>query len=77
MEKFVTIATFSNASSAYLFKAKLEAEGIQCFLRDEFMNNILPVGSSGGIKIDVPLDQSMRALDIYYEVSADDGQIEI
>lgn len=77
MEKFVTIATFSNASSAYLFKAKLEAEGISSYLRDENMNNLLPGASFGGIKVEVPLSQSIRALDIFYEVSADDSRTEI
>lgn len=77
MEKLVTIATFFNLSRAYLFKARLEAEGIICHLRDEQMNNLLPVGSFGGIKVEVPLSQSIRALDIFYEVNADDSQTEI
>ena len=77
MEKLVTIATFDNAVNAHLLKTRLEAEGIRCYLHDEIINTLMPVGPFGGVKIQVHLEDSLRAFDIYYDLQDDVGTMEI
>ena len=49
-EKLVTVATFKSAAEAYLVKAKLESEGIECFIIDEYISTI---SASEGAKLQV------------------------
>lgn len=77
MEELITIATFSNPVEAHLFKARLQAEGISCYLHDEIMNTLIPAGPFGGIKAQVHLKDSLIAFDIYEELRNDTGTIEL
>ena len=79
MEEWVTIAQFDNPSSGYVLKSRLEAEGITCFLRDENMTNIIPLGSLsfGGVKLQVHLHDGFKALEIYYDTTDEIGDIRI
>lgn len=76
-EELVIIGTFYDVSRAYLIKAKLEAEGIVTFLRDEHINSILPGSSSGGIKVAVALQDSLRAYDIVDDFLGNDKPMQL
>jgi hypothetical protein len=69
MEEFITIATFSDYYQAHIFKSVLESEGIPCTLLNENMHNLFPIPHSGisGIHVRVFLEDSLRAMDLYYE----------
>lgn len=53
MSTFTTIATFNYAHETMIPKAKLESEGILCFVKDELTMYLQPFFSSGsgGIKL--------------------------
>jgi len=64
--KLVTIQTFDKSVYAHIIKAKLESEGIECFLIDEnivtmnwFLSNAV-----GGIKLQVKNSDVEKALEI-------------
>ncbi|MBP5456814.1 MAG: DUF2007 domain-containing protein [Paludibacteraceae bacterium] len=52
-ESMVVVATYYNQSQANIAKGLLEANGIECFLKDEFINQIFsPFNPAfGGIKL--------------------------
>ncbi len=77
MEELITIATFYDPTQAYLVQARLENEGITCFLNDVYMNSLIPMGPFGGIKLQVQFADSFRAFDIYHEMQLDAGTTEI
>ncbi len=62
-EQLVTIATFATAIEANLARTKLESEGIECFLADEYRGHqpYLPVG---GVKLQVRDTDAQRAIEI-------------
>ena len=61
-EKLVTIATFSLPMEAYLLKAKLESEEIDCFLIDEHMvaSDVTYSNILGGVKLQVKESDASR-----------------
>ncbi len=65
-EELVTIATFSMAVEADLARAKLESEGIECFLADEHTVTVnwLYSQAVGGVKLQVRESDAQRALEI-------------
>lgn len=65
-EKLVTIATFRIAVEADLAIGKLESEGIECFLADEFAGHYL---TGGGIKLQVSDTDAQRAVEILGDFS--------
>lgn len=67
MAELVTIAEFDNVNRAYLLKSRLEAEGIRVFLQNENINSILPVATFTGVKVQVSLHDSFKAMDVIYE----------
>lgn len=67
MAELVTIATFDNLVSAHVLRARLQAANITCFLTDENIFSIMPLASLGGIKVQVYVEDSLRAFDIYFE----------
>jgi len=66
MAELVTIAEFDNVNQAYVLKTRLEAAGIKVFLLNENLNTILPQ-VFGGVKLQVNLHDSFKAMDILYE----------
>ena len=65
MSIFVTVATFRYLHEALIPKAKLEAEGILCFLKDEDSAFIQPFFSEGsGIKLQVGEADVEKAIEI-------------
>ena len=79
MEEWVTIAQFDNPGRGYIPKSKLESEGIECFLKDENVTNIIPLASLsiGGVKLQVRLRDSFKAMEIYYQSLDEIGDISI
>ncbi len=76
--KFYKIANYQYSSEAYLFKAKLESEGIEVFLQNENTVNTEPAWSNaiGGVKLFVFADDVMKAkqiLEAIPEYSFDDN----
>ncbi len=67
MAELVTIAEFDNVNQAYLLKARLESEGIRVYLLNENIQSILPAFAFGGVKVQVNLRDSFRAMDVIYE----------
>lgn len=64
-----TIKIFDNAIEAHVWKAKLENEGILCFLFDENMASIYPfrVGGLGGVKLKVREQDIQQVKQIFLE----------
>ena len=81
MSKFQQIANYQYASEAYLFKAKLESEGIEVFLQNENTVNTEPAWSNaiGGVKLFVFADDVMKAKQVLNSVLKyslnDDGTV--
>ena len=75
--KFRKIANYQYTSEAYLFKGKLESEGVEVFLQNENTINTDPLLSNalGGVKLFVKSEDVMKAkqiLDSIPEYSVDD-----
>lgn len=73
----IEIANYQFSSEAYLFKGKLESEGIEVFLQNENTINTEPAWSNalGGVKIFVNSEDVLKArqiLDAIPEYSLDD-----
>lgn len=69
---FETVATFENAAEAHILKAKLESEGVECFLFDENTVSINPLYniSVGGIKLKVHQEDVPKVQAILHEVNS-------
>ena len=65
MDKLVEIARFQIQSKAYILRGLLESEGIECYLKDEYSNQIYGGGIDiGGVKVQIMDDQVEKALEI-------------
>lgn len=79
-EKFSKIAVFQYSSEAQIIKSRLECEGIEVFLFDQFTVDTDPLVSNaiGGIKLKVWAEDEKRALQILNSISEfsldDEGQ---
>jgi hypothetical protein len=76
-QSLIEIANYQYSSEAYLFKGKLESEGIEVFLQNENTINTDPLLSNalGGVKLFVNSEdvlQSRQILDSIPEYSVDD-----
>jgi hypothetical protein len=65
-QNLVTIATFSFPQEAYIFKAKLESQGIQSYIEDEYIVTMMWLYSAavGGVKLKVSESDEARAIEI-------------
>lgn len=63
---FVVIASYDNYVPAHIAMGRLQEEGINCWLQDEYTVTIDPLLSNavGGIKLMVTEPQAERALEI-------------
>lgn len=70
-ETFSKIAVFQYSSEAQIIKSRLEAEGIEVFLFDQFTVDTDPLVSNavGGIKLKVWAEDEKRALQILRSIS--------
>lgn len=69
MPQFVTIATFTYPSEFAVIRARLEAEGIECNVRDELTAQVHNFYSNaiGGIKLQVSHQDAEKAIEILEE----------
>ena len=80
-QSLIQIANYQYASEAYLFKAKLQSEGIEVFLQNENTINAEPAWSNaiGGVKLFVYSDDVMKAKQVLNSVLKyslnDDGTV--
>jgi hypothetical protein len=65
--ELVTLTELNTLTDAYLLKSKLEAAGIRTYITNENINTIFPMPGVAGIKLQVNLNDSFRAMDILYE----------
>ncbi len=79
LDRLITVATFSRAMGAHLSKARLESEGIECFVADEFTvtMNWLYSNAIGGVKLNVKESDAQRAAEILRQepISTDSTEI--
>lgn len=60
--RLINLASFSNVTEAYVLVAKLETEGIACFLRNEHIFATQPLSHAlGGIEVQVREEDFDRA----------------
>lgn len=71
-DTFTTIATFPYSSEAQIVKGKLQSEGIQVYLADEYTIDSDPLISQaiGGVKIQVLTTQKENAISILREMNS-------
>ncbi|NNE31791.1 MAG: DUF2007 domain-containing protein [Winogradskyella sp.] len=69
---FVTIARFQYSTEAQIVKGRLEADGIQVFLKDNITIDTDPLVSNaiGGIKLKVRTEDEKEARDILKSIKA-------
>jgi hypothetical protein len=67
---FVILQSFNNYMDAHLLLARLESEGLECWLQDENTVTIYPVWTNavGGIKLLVKKEDVPRARQIFWEI---------
>lgn len=70
-KKFSKIAVFQYSSEAQIIKSRLEAEGLEVFLFDQFTVDTDPLVSNaiGGIKLKVWAEDEEKALEILDTIS--------
>jgi DNA-directed RNA polymerase subunit RPC12/RpoP len=68
-EKFVTVLTFTFVHEVAIIRGRLEAEGITCFVKDEFTAQVQPFYSNaiGGVKLQVRESDLNQAIEILKE----------
>lgn len=70
MDDFITVHVFTFPQEAYVFKGKLEAEGIRCFLKDEYTvqsHNFIS-NAVGGVKLQVYREDLPKAEPLLMEM---------
>ena len=80
MDKMVEIARFQNQAEAFMLRSLLESEGIECYLKDEIINQMYGgFVDFGGIKVQILEDQVPHAMDVMkangYELPTEDEAI--
>lgn len=67
----VILKTFDNAIDTHILKARLEAEGIQCYIFDEHIVSMNPLYNItvGGIKLKVDEADEAQALAVLAEIN--------
>jgi len=64
--RFIPIRTFDNYIDANIILGKLQSEGVDCFLGDEYTVTIDPIltNAIGGIKLNVPETEVAKAREL-------------
>lgn len=77
LEELVTISKFLNLGEAKLAQGKLVSAGISAFVCDENMHAMnWHIGMAlGGIRLQVPDSQVVRALEVLDDFEPEDGQL--
>ncbi len=78
-EELITIANFSHAIEAHLSKMRLESEGIECFIADEFTvaANWLFSNAIGGVKLNVKESDVEGALEVLQQAPVDMDTVDV
>ena len=81
-DELITIAKFHNMGEAKLAQGKLKSAGIAAQLRDENMINLHMAIAIGGIRLQVPDSQVVRALEVLDDYipeqsEADDSETDV
>jgi hypothetical protein len=68
---FITIATFQYSSEAQIIKGRLEADGIEVFMADNYTIDTDPLVSNaiGGVKLKVYAEDEAKAREILKQIS--------
>ncbi len=66
----ITVRTFQNFISAHIALTKLRSEGIECYLKDENLNTLLP-NVFGGIKLMVKNDDVSKVIGLLNQFDED------
>jgi hypothetical protein len=66
MDTYVTIMSFTYPQDAYIIKGRLEADGIDCFLKDELTVQVdnFYTNALGGVKLQVKESDKARAIEL-------------
>ena len=69
MKEIVTIKIFNFLNDLYMAKAFLESQGIECYVKDEYINLVHPFVASAvnGVKLEVPVQQAEKAVELLIE----------
>lgn len=69
MQEFITVKIFNFHNDLHIAKSYLESEGIECFVKDEYINLVNPfyTNATGGIKLQVMSDQAEEAVRLLIE----------
>lgn len=68
---FVTIRTFDNYITANIVKARLEAEDVYCYLKDENSAILQCAIAVGGIKLQVDIENKLLAEALLEQIEAE------
>ncbi len=68
-DKFITVLTFTYPQEVAIVRGRLESEGIECFVKDEFMAQVYHFYSAaiGGVKLQVKESDLAKAVEILKE----------
>ena len=68
-DDFITVLTFTYPNEVVVIRARLESEGIECFVKDELTVQVNPFYSNaiGGIKLQVRESDLDRTIEILKE----------
>lgn len=74
-EKLVTVAEFGSPIEAHLLRIRLEEEGVECFIIDEYMPLwFAPIGTGDfSVKLQVRESDKDRALQILHNKQPDNN----
>jgi hypothetical protein len=72
-ERWVTLATFGDPTSAHVARLALEGQGIRCFVVDENMGTLYIPVAVGGVKLQVAEADAERAAEILSHADQDAG----
>jgi hypothetical protein len=69
LEQYITIRTFTYPQDAFIIKGRLEADGIECFLKDEMTVQVdnFYTNALGGVKLQVREGDRERAEELLTE----------
>lgn len=63
-DKIVEIARFYEPEAAQMIESLLKSEGINCYLRNEYMSQVMYPANMGGIRIELLESEVPRAMEI-------------
>ncbi len=67
MSKLVTVISFGYEAEALVAKSLLEANDIECYLKNETISSIYPLPQFGGVDLQVLDENEEKALDVLVE----------